>query len=270
MSASQRQIQLHLLSHFCVLPDEQLQLATELLLLLLYFYHSVRAVLQNSNDSLFRRSGENVRQHHVVCHDDPEQVFTDRQGPCCVAGLVTVAKLEFKWVIRASVLVSVMMNIYHGWEYEPIEDWLVSPVNGLRLGNTNAEYYGKDYSYSDYSQAFYIYVIVYFMVDFVLFLAVNTSVEVMIVLRMRKEMREKRERLAKMHKSEQSASQSSSSDSQKREQEDWKKERRVIVMVILNGAFNFVLRAPGILVLLTSGSYWSFFIGQSQTSSIGL
>jgi hypothetical protein len=47
--------------------------------------------------------------------------------------LVSIAKTEFKWVIRGSVLFSAVINLGHGWEYEQMTDVLFSPIpnNGL-------------------------------------------------------------------------------------------------------------------------------------------
>jgi hypothetical protein len=50
-----------------------------------------------------------------------------------------------------------------------------------------------------------------------------------------------------------------SDQDKKREEEDIKKERRVIKMVILNGFFNFFLRAPDILFWMEYQGVWSIF-----------
>jgi hypothetical protein len=42
----------------------------------------------------------------------------------------------------------------------------------------------------------------------------------------------------------------------KREEEDMKKERKVIKMVILNGIFNFFLRAPDVLFWIENENVW--------------
>jgi hypothetical protein len=38
--------------------------------------------------------------------------------------LVKIAKLEFKWVIRGSLMLSALINIGHGWEYQAMVDVL--------------------------------------------------------------------------------------------------------------------------------------------------
>jgi hypothetical protein len=100
---------------------------------------------------------------------------------------------------------------------------------------------------------------------------------VKIVRRMHKELKEKRERHAKMKATNMSTSPSvetvSASLSQtlnedkKKEMEDEKKERKVMKMVILNGIFNFVLRAPDMLFWLENKMTWSIFYFQDDSST---
>jgi hypothetical protein len=181
--------------------------------------------------------------------------------------LVAIAKLEFKWVIRGSFLFSALINIGHGWEYEPMADVLFSPLidNGLlyRLSdidkniyadNTDIYYSANFRSYYDYPVPnngvfFFVYSIFYFFLNFVVLFVLNTSIEVKIVRRMHKEMKEKRERMALMSGAAASTLHSASADNKKAD-EDAKKERRVIKMVVLNGIFNFLLRSPELLVWL--------------------
>jgi hypothetical protein len=177
--------------------------------------------------------------------------------------LVTLAKLEFKWVIRASFIFSVLVNVGHGWQYQAVED-----LNLVGLGfNTTYEKI-SGYSYSDYPQAnqgipYLVYSIVYFFANFAAFFILNTGIEVKIVRRMHKELKEKRERLAKMNAAKSSTVAASLSETnnedKKKEAEDEKKERRVITMVILNGVLNFVLRAPDMLFWMENKMTWSIF-----------
>jgi hypothetical protein len=112
--------------------------------------------------------------------------------------LVTIAKLEFKWVIRRSLLISALINIGHGWEYQANGNLAIvrSIYDNFAIIN--------GYSYSDYpqanqDQAYFFYSIVYFLINFGVFFILNTGIEVKIVRRMHKELQEKRERLAKMN-----------------------------------------------------------------------
>jgi hypothetical protein len=45
-------------------------------------------------------------------------------------------------------------------------------------------------------------------------------------------------------------------EDKKREEEDNKKERKVIKMVVLNGFFNFILRAPEMLFWIENANSW--------------
>jgi hypothetical protein len=179
--------------------------------------------------------------------------------------LVTLAKLEFKWVIRGSILFSVLINIGHGWQYQAVELPIISASVSL------ITYYQLNgHSYSDYPQAnqgtsYFIYSIVYFCLNFGVFFILNTGLEVKIVRRMQKELREKRERLAKMNAfkpvvttgsvGNETKSKTDQED-KKREEEDSEKEQKVIKMVVLNGFFNFILRAPEMVFWLENSNSW--------------
>jgi hypothetical protein len=79
--------------------------------------------------------------------------------------LVTVGKLDFKWVIRGSLLFSALINIGHGWEYQAVEDNALTNLDSPLYAISN------DYSYSDYPFAnqdlpYFIYLILYFIINF--------------------------------------------------------------------------------------------------------
>jgi hypothetical protein len=162
--------------------------------------------------------------------------------------LVSIAKLEFKWLIRGSFFVSVLVNIGHGWQYIAIGDLLIT------YGSTqNSQISG--FSYSDYPEAnqgtsYFFYSIVYFVINFAVFFILNTGIEVKIVQGMHKELKDKRERHARMNAEKLSRSVDATGlagtnyEKIHAEKEDAKKERKVIKMVVLNGFFNFMLRAP--------------------------
>jgi hypothetical protein len=188
------------------------------------------------------------------------------------AWLVTGAKLEFKWVIRGSILFSLLINIGHGWEYKVIDEmfFLYFKTDSHAYYQTVSISYLSEYSGTAYSNypyvnnhlAVFYYILAYFALNFLVFFVLNTVLEVLLVVRMRKELREKRERLAKMQHTpvennadaasqhqQQQQQQKKKNKKEEKEEEDWKKERRVIVMVVLNGVLNFILRTPDILVL---------------------
>jgi hypothetical protein len=183
--------------------------------------------------------------------------------------LVTIAKLEFKWVIRGSILFSALVNIGHGWEYQAIDNaqfsasynYYTSQFNGLSTSN---------YPEANQKMPFFIYSIIYFMVNFGLFFILNTGIEIKIVRRIQKELKEKRERLANLTHSTRStlfvdtagiefveAHSPHADEDKKRKEEDTKKERKVLKMVVLNGVVNFILRAPDILFWMENTYVWS-------------
>jgi hypothetical protein len=180
--------------------------------------------------------------------------------------LVKAAKLKYKRVIQVSLLLSFLINIGHIFEFKPIEDVLYSPLKDSFNYNT---YPVSGYSYSIYpipnnGFAFSIYTIVYFILSFVAFFFINTGLEVMIVRRMRKEIKEKRQRLAQMS-AVSAANGSRNQHDRKKVDEDEKKERRVIKMVIINGVLNFILRSPDLLVFLENLNVW----GADKTAYFG-
>jgi hypothetical protein len=123
--------------------------------------------------------------------------------------LVTLAKLEFKWVIRGSFLFSAVINIGHAWEYQAEKDlaitlYVVNLLVHYSFGYNDVYSHADGHSYSDYpeankSMAYFIYSIVYFVINFGVFLVLNTTVEVNIVRRLQKDLKEKRERMERMN-----------------------------------------------------------------------
>jgi hypothetical protein len=190
------------------------------------------------------------------------------------AWLVKIAKLESKWVIRGSIVFGALINIGHGWEYQAVEDLNMNDNNmGQSLySQVNGGSY-SEYPHANQGIAFLIYSVVYFVINFGLFFILNTVIEVKIVRRMHKEMKDKRERMAKLHDptgpqpllktavadgSQPAAPNVLHSDEEKnKKEEDLKKEKRVIKMVVLNGILNFVLRAPDMLFWLENQNIWS-------------
>jgi hypothetical protein len=183
--------------------------------------------------------------------------------------LVTVAKLEFKLVIRWSLLFSALVNIGHGWQYQAMKDFMVKVLIDQSFNENIVYLRSNGYSYSDYPEAnqgqlYFIYSIVYFVINFGVFFVLNTAVEVKIVRRMHKELKEKRERMEKLNTSKASSislalaeevnTSKADEDKKKAEFEDTKKERKVINMVVLNGVINFIFRAPDILFWMENKS----------------
>jgi hypothetical protein len=192
--------------------------------------------------------------------------------------LVKIAKLEFKWVMCGSLVFSLLINIGHGWEYQAVVDQAIlsndlTSMNYLFLNG----YSNSDYPEGNQGQSYFIYSVVYFVINFVFFFVLNTAIEIKIVRRMHKELRQKRKRAAKMGRSKPTSATtasvtntSQSADEYKeKEDEDLMKERRVIKMVIFNGFFNFVLRSPDIMFWVEyHGSWTTVFGGNSVTGQV--
>jgi hypothetical protein len=185
--------------------------------------------------------------------------------------LVAIAKLEFKWVIRGCLLISALLNIGHCFEYQAVEDLALthSFLNTYALVNDNSY---SDYPLANQGQAYFIYSICYFSINFGFFFLLNTGIEVQIVHRMHTELKEKRERMAKLRSFSLLAGTESNVlcdlNEKKKEEEDGKKERKVVKMVILNSILNFVLRAPDLLFWMENENLWPGILkchGQSNT-----
>jgi hypothetical protein len=168
--------------------------------------------------------------------------------------LVSIAKLEFKWVIRGSLIFSALINIGHGWEYQAIETYLIETNYPINFYYSYSSYI-NGFSYSNYpfasqSLTYFYFSMVYFVINFGFFFILSTIIEIKIVRQMHKELKEKRDRLLKMNTANLSPSSTSTKmshiedDDKTRKEEDKKKEQRIIIMVVLNSIFNFFLRAP--------------------------
>jgi hypothetical protein len=171
--------------------------------------------------------------------------------------------------MRGSILFSVLINIGHGWQYQAVEQYMMPlTVQGNDYDSMNDNSY-SDYPFANQGKAYFIYSIVYFC-----FFILSTGIEVKIVRRMQKELREKRERLAKMNAPNSSIKTASDVDATKsktdqeeikREEEDNEKERKVIKMVVLNGIFNFILRAPEMVFWIENAYSWPILFESSST-----
>jgi hypothetical protein len=174
--------------------------------------------------------------------------------------LVTLAKLEFKRVIQGSLLFTALINIGHGWQYTVSDD-----INNIDTDAYNERGIKINYPIPNQSQVYLIYSIVCFVLNFCAFLILNTGIEVKIVRRMHKELKEKRQRITHMKSLNESVSsaqkgqidpQKSVGKDKEAAKEDDRKERKVITMVVVNSIFNFFLRAPEILFFIENQTIW--------------
>jgi hypothetical protein len=176
--------------------------------------------------------------------------------------LIKIAKLDFKRAIRGSFLFSAIINISRGFEYRT-----QVPGDIMQRNASYTEGYYLDlqgYPNLVKNEFAIIFSIVYFCISFVVFFILNTTIEVKVVLRMHKELKEKRTRMDQMTSktaaTASAANQPQSLESKKKQEEDERKERRTIMMVVLNGLFNFLLRLPEILVWFETSSSFDNFL----------
>jgi hypothetical protein len=167
-------------------------------------------------------------------------------------------KYSLRLVVVVSVAFSFLMNIGHAFQYRINRGW--EDLGGYELTDTLYP------AIVIHNSLFAYYALVYFVVNFVLFLAVNTRIEWLLVKIISKEIAEKRAKLEKEILVSQSNNSSESKvvnkiikSKKKKIEQDAKKETRAIMMVILNSVVNFYLRLPEILVFFSSFSP-SFFI----------
>jgi hypothetical protein len=187
--------------------------------------------------------------------------------------LVIIAKLEFKWVICGILLFSGLFNIGHGWEYQAVKDLAISK-SYIDYFDTSAGVNGisySDYPYANQGQGYLIYSIVYFVMNFGMFFILSTGIEVAIVRRMHTELKERRVRRAQMTETKSSTSLAENTpqteEDKKREREDWKKEQKVIKMVVFNSILSFILRVPEMLFWMENDSIWQFLLKDNHFTS---
>jgi hypothetical protein len=178
--------------------------------------------------------------------------------------LKKISKWEKKRVIGLTVVFSLLMNIGHAFQYR------------INWGWSDAGLASYDYPVIViFNFSFHIYAIVYFIINFVLFLIMNTWIEFSLLRNLRSEIAEKREKLEKEIVESQSKNSANSEvinkvnrGKQKKIEHDSKKETRAIVMVITNSGLNFVLRFPEIFVFVSSNiSFYNIFVMPSYINS---
>jgi hypothetical protein len=177
--------------------------------------------------------------------------------------LKSISKINVKLVVFFIVSFSLLMNIGHAFQYRI--NWGGS--------SQNLDYNFLSYLYPTiviFNSSFQVYAIVYFFINFVLFLAVNTSLEFSLLRNLRNEIEQKRTKLEKEIQESWKKSTSKSRvvskvnmGKQKKIDQDKIKETRAILMVIFNSGMNFFLRFPEIFVFVSSNSH---FIINSSTA----
>jgi hypothetical protein len=164
-------------------------------------------------------------------------------------------------VIRGSLLFSALLNIGHGWEYQAVEYTL--GFSRFTSFYENAYSRINGHSYSDYPETnqgtpYFIYSMVYFSINFGAFFILNTGLEVNMVRHLQKELRKKRERLAKiklnisgvktcLDEAKNKNKPQKALEDEIREKADGEKERTLIKMIVLNCILSLILRGPDLL-----------------------
>jgi single-stranded DNA-specific DHH superfamily exonuclease len=171
--------------------------------------------------------------------------------------LTIISKWSLKHVIRATVVFSLLINIGHCFQYRINYGWaqLLNDFDGNELT------YDLYPSIVIFNAAFQVYSIAYFVINFGLFFLINTFVEASLVMKMRKEIAEKRKRIEEEIRASAANNLSFSKVvtnvirlKQRKIVEDAKKETRAIKMVVANSLINFFLRVPEICVFFSSNT----------------
>jgi hypothetical protein len=181
--------------------------------------------------------------------------------------LTNISEWNMKRVIGSTVVFSMLINIGHCFQYRINYGWgkLFDLTDHVQLTD---DFYP---SIVIKNSSFQTYSIVYFVINFAGFFVINTCVEASLVLKMRKEIAEKRERIedeirvsAANNSSQSEVVNKVINSKQKKIAEDAKKETRAIKMVVTNSLFNFFLRLPEILVFFSSNS--SFLVSLTSVA----
>jgi hypothetical protein len=161
-----------------------------------------------------------------------------------------ISKWNMNWVIAVTVFTSLLASVAHAFQYE------------LR----NSDFYryfdsiSYMYLYPSYpaivftSTTLYYYLLVYFIFNFLVFFVVNTSVEVILVRKLHKELADKKKRLEKLETANTRAISLTESMSFRKKRKldiEDRAEQRAISMVVINALLNFFLRLPELFVLFT-------------------
>jgi hypothetical protein len=142
--------------------------------------------------------------------------------------LQKISKWEFNWVAGVSLSVSVMINIGHIFQYT-LNEGSTYAIGGESL------YLNSSYPGSLYSMPEYIYLLVYFLINYFGFFVANTGVEVTLVRKLHSELKDKKERMDKM-----TAASITNSFRQIRKKEiEERTEQRALIMVAINALITF-------------------------------
>jgi hypothetical protein len=166
--------------------------------------------------------------------------------------LEKISKWDFKWVIGVSIGLSGLINVGHIFQY--------SLNNGQEYVVSSGDVYvylNTFYPLIDQtSPSLFIFLILYFFVNYLAFFVVNTVVEVTLVKKLHSELKDKQKRLDGMNKLSAAGSSGANlvpvSFRKLRKQEiEEKTEQRAIIMVVINALLNFFFRLPELFFLFS-------------------
>jgi hypothetical protein len=156
--------------------------------------------------------------------------------------------LDFKREIGYSVLISLILNVGHIFQFKIYDGTPKITVTVQNVSNTKivqAKFSDTYPGINSEDLTFAIYSLLYFIGNYLVFLFVNTTIEVIIVRKLHQELLEKRRKMT------QNGAQLSMATKRKLEK-DSKKEQRAILMVVMNSLINFFLRLSEIFIFLSS------------------
>jgi hypothetical protein len=159
-----------------------------------------------------------------------------------------ISKWDINRVIAATVFISLLANVAHAFQYE------LHGGDLYTFYSSNYVYVYPSYPAVEFSStALDVYLIFYFMINFLVFVVVNTSVEVVLVRKLHTELADKKARLKKMaaHSRKSSAPESLSFRKKRKLDMEERTEQRAIIMVVINALLNFFLRLPELFVIFS-------------------
>jgi hypothetical protein len=161
------------------------------------------------------------------------------------AFLQSISKWDLSTVVKLSVLVSFVANIGNIFKY------YVNQANGF-VGSPIMVYLYDVYPEVNMSfSVLPVYLIVYFAFNYLFFLVISTLLEALIVRKLHNELTEKRKKMAEMS----GGSGANDASNAEKMKADEKRERRALVMVVINSALNVILRLCDLFIVLQESNY---------------
>jgi hypothetical protein len=167
--------------------------------------------------------------------------------------LENISKWDFKWVVGLTFIISALINVGYAFQYRLNNGTYYTFVMSMMYLDADHTY-PDDYSL-DRFLLLYIYTLVYFLINYMLFFIVNTWVEVTIVRKLHLELADKKKRLGGMGNKVNTVAvtpnaQPVSFRKRRKQQMEEGAEKRAFLMVVVNALINFFFRLPELLVLL--------------------